>query len=62
MDTKELRKLRRDYKRLHAAHMKIMDLYARAPGWANPKPTTKLVYGMYQTAKKAVMSVETVAR
>lgn len=50
-DSKQ-RRLERDYKRLHSACFKIMDLYATAPGMANPAPTTKLVWKMYQTALK----------
>lgn len=54
MEAKELRRLKKDYKRLHEACFKIMSTYATAPGWANPTPTTKLVWKMYQTALKAV--------
>ncbi len=53
-DKEKLRRLKKDYKRLHGACFKIMDIYAKAPGWANPTPTTDLVWKMYQTALKAV--------
>lgn len=54
MDAQDLIRLKRDYKRLHAACSKITALYANAPGMANPDPTTKLVWGMYQAALKGI--------
>ena len=33
---------------------RITKLYVKAPGWASPTPTTQLVYGMYDVAKKAL--------
>ena len=58
MNAKELRALRRDYRRLYDACSKIMDLYAKAPGSTNPEPTTKLVWSMYQAALKARASAQ----
>lgn len=49
--------LRIEHRRMRAALSKIMNLYATAPGMANPLPTTKLVYGMYTTALKAVAQI-----
>ena len=33
---------------------KIVKAYVEAPGWANPVPTTKLVYNMYEIARDAL--------
>lgn len=49
-----MQELRSENKRMRSALFKIMDIYARAPGMtANPTPTTKLVWSMYQAALKA---------
>lgn len=56
MDANDLRRLKRDYKRLHAACSKITDLYVKAPGGGtvNPIPTIGLVWKMYQAALKGI--------
>jgi len=54
MDAEKLRRLKRDYKRLHKACFKILDQWSRAPGWANPDEPNPLSFKMYQTALKAV--------
>jgi hypothetical protein len=36
---------------------KITKLYVDAPGWANPTPTTELIYKMYTTARDALAAL-----
>lgn len=49
----EMRRLRKENREMRAALLKIVGLYVKAPGYAAPLPTTKLVWGMYQVAVKA---------
>lgn len=51
------RAMRLEHRKMRAALSKIIDLYAKAPGHAAPIPTTKLVYGMYQTALKTFAGI-----
>jgi len=57
-DYKELLRLRGENRRMRQALFRIMDMYAKAPGWAAPTPTPKLVNSMYQVALKAASKCE----
>lgn len=54
MTAEKLSRLKRDYKRLHRACFKILEEWARAPGFAQPDDGNKLNWKIYQMAMKAI--------